>query len=320
MTEGPVHSLKHRVEYALFCFWGHVFTILPYRAALAVGWGVAWIGHYLLRYRVDMVHGRIRGVFPALERRKVRRIAWLSWRNFVFNMVDTFRLRRINDAWMRRYIVDYENTVRRVRESLSHGGGAVGVSLHMGCAEVQAVCLQQMGVDVFVITGKQKNLLVDDRLNAMRKGTGIECIPKSAGSALFKQVFRRLKQGGVLTMLVDIRQPEGGVDVDFLGGKASAVPGMGLFAKKCDVPAIPSIISREGWTRHHLRIFEPILPDPGLEVGEDVQRMTQQVFTFFEKAIQERPEQWFWYNKNWILAPLRQKKPPVLESATGEVS
>lgn len=309
MAEQTGHSLKHRVEYAVFCFWGWVFKNMPYRVALALGWGVAWIGHYLVRYRVLLVHGRIREVFPAMPARRVRHVAWISWRNFVFNIVDTFRLPRVDEAWLRRYLVDYDYTVERVRQSLPPGSGAVGVSLHMGSAEVFAVSLQQMGVDVFIITGAQKNRLVDAKLNAMRGATGIDCIPKSAGSGLFKQVFRRLKQGGVLTMLADLRQPNGGVDVDFLGGRASVVPGMGLFAKKCGVPAVSSIITREGWVRHHLKVFPAVLPDEALSTEMDVQRMTQIVFDHFDKAIRERPEQWFWYNKNWVLAPIRQGAP-----------
>ena len=96
MNDTTGHRFKHRVEYAVFRFWGAVFAVLPYRAALAVGWGIAWIGHYLVRYRVALVHGRIREVFPDMPGRRVRHVAWMSWRNFVFNMVDIFRLLRVD--------------------------------------------------------------------------------------------------------------------------------------------------------------------------------------------------------------------------------
>lgn len=319
MAEQKKYSFKHRLEYALFCFWGFVFSRSPYRLALALGWCVAWIGHYIGRYRVRMVYDRIRQVFPEMDRRQVRRIAWESWRNFVFNIVDTFRLQRVNEAWLRRYMLAYDETVARVRKELSHGGGAVGVSLHMGSAEVQAVSLQKMGLDVFVITGGQKNQLVDRRLNAMRGGTGIDCIPKGSGAGMFKQVFRRIKHGGLLTMLADLRLPSGGLEVNFLGHKASVVPGMGLFAKKTGVPVVPSIITREGWTHHRLRVFSAIFPDENLSFDDDVLRMTQAVFDLFDRAIRECPSQWFWYNKNWILAPVRIPKPKEAP-ASGEMS
>ncbi len=298
------YRIKHLVEYALFCFWGILFRFIPYRIALLLGWVLAWTGHFIVRYRVSLVYGRIREVFPELSLREVRRIAWLSWRNFVFNLVDMFRLDLINEKWLEHHIIDYDTTRERLKELLPEGG-LIGVSLHMSSAEVLAVCLQRLGLDVFVITGRQKNLLVDEKLNAMRGATGIDCIPKSASLGMFKQVFRRLRSGGMLTMLVDLRQPNGGIDVPFLGGRASVVPGMGLFAKKAGVPVIPSVFSRQGWTRHHLQILPPIYPDSGLGVDEDVQRMVQMVFHDFDLAVRRLPEQWFWYNKNWILAPLR---------------
>lgn len=297
-------SLKHRVEYGLVTFWGWFFLNLPYRAALFVGWLVALLGHYVFRYRVALVHERIREVFPGIAPRELRRIAWLSWRNFVFNVVDMFRLTLIDDDWLRRYMVDYEGTVARVRQRLSTGQGGVGVSLHMGSAEVSAVSLQRMGVDVFLITGSQKNLLVDGKLQAMRAATGIDCIPKNSG--MFKQVFKRLKQGGMLAMLADLRMPTGGAEVDFLGKKAHVVSGMGLFAKRTGVKIYPSIITRVGWTRHKLVDYEPVVPDETLDQEVDIQRMAQVVFDHFDQAIREQPEQWFWYNKNWVLAPLRE--------------
>jgi len=54
------HSLKHRMEYGFFCFWGWIFAKAPYRLALGVGWGIAWLGHYVMRYRVRLVYARIR--------------------------------------------------------------------------------------------------------------------------------------------------------------------------------------------------------------------------------------------------------------------
>jgi hypothetical protein len=38
--------------------------------------------------------------------------------------------------------------------------------------------------------------------------------------------------------------------------------------------------------------------------------MTQEVFTLIEREILDRPEQWFWYNKRWILDPLETPTGP----------
>jgi hypothetical protein len=51
-------------------------------------------------------------------------------------------------------------------------------------------------------------------------------------------------------------------------------------------------------------VAPPILPDPSLPKADDVARMTRQVLAFIETRIREVPEQWFWFNRRWILDPL----------------
>lgn len=297
------HRPKHLVEYAVFSVFGLLFRCLPYRGALAIGWAIAWIGHYAYRYRVKMVYDRIQHVFPEMEPARVRKVAWVSWRNFVFNLVDTFRLKTINDAWLKKHVLDYEAYHDFTRVHVPERG-AICISIHMGSAEMTAVSLQRDGRKVFVIAREQKNRLVDQGLNALRESTGIDCIIKTKSGSLFKSVLRRLREGGVLAMLVDIRQEEGGVLVPFLGAKASVAPGLGLFSKKTGVPVIASVITREGWTRHRIHMLPPLWPDATLSLEEDIQRMTRHVFVYFDESIRKQPEQWFWYNKNWILKPV----------------
>jgi lauroyl/myristoyl acyltransferase len=43
-----------------------------------------------------------------------------------------------------------------------------------------------------------------------------------------------------------------------------------------------------------------------LEKQEDIVRMTHSVIAVLDKEIQANPEQWFWYNKRWVLDPVRQ--------------
>ena len=155
-------------------------------------------------------------------------------------------------------------------------------------------------------TGKQKNPLTDAYINELRGSTGIDKVQK--GSALLKGVLGRLRKGGVLAFLADLRVSPNGIIVDFLGTKASVAPGMGMFAKQTNVPIFPAILIREGWTKHRLQIFEPILPDPELPKKADQQQLTQAVFVVIERAIRKHPEQWFWYNKRWILTPPSKEK------------
>jgi KDO2-lipid IV(A) lauroyltransferase len=79
---------------------------------------------------------------------------------------------------------------------------------------------------------------------------------------------------------------------------------MALFARQTQVPIFPSLVTRVGWSGHTMRVFDPVWPDQSLDKRDDWQRMTQTVFTVIEQQIRNQPEQWFWFNKRWILDPM----------------
>ncbi len=292
------HGLKHRLEYGGVWFLVGVFRLLPYRGALAIGWGIAWLGHNVVRYRRKVAYTRIRQVFPDLLPSKVRSIAWLSWRNLVFNVIDTLRVSKMDADWLRRHVVNAEDVYRTFDAAGIPAKGLVAISMHAGCAEIAARMLQVSDARVFVISKMQKNLLVSRKLFEMRGATGITFLPVSDG--IYRQVLRRLRDGETLAMLSDLRV-EGGTCVNFLGHQANVAPGAALFARRADVSLMIAVFSRVGWCKHRVDVKRILHPDMSLSVDADVQRMMQLAFDEFDQAIQAHPEQWFWHNKKWIL-------------------
>lgn len=290
------------VEYAAFRVIGPLLAHLPYRLALALGWLVGAFAFFVVRYRVSEACRRIRQVFPdTYSAREVRRIAWQSWRDFAFNTVDMFRLQEIDQDWIARHVLDFEPVRDALLEHCRTGQGAILASPHMGASEVSSVVLQRSGVPIFLITGTVKNPQVDTELIEMRGRTGIPTVQR--GTSLLKSVVKRLKSGGVLAFLSDLRARFGGTIITFLGHTTAAAPGMAKFAKQTGVPIIPIVIRRVGWTHHRLTLADPVFPNPDVPKAEDCVRMTQEVFDLVERAIKETPEQWFWFNKRWILDP-----------------
>lgn len=307
---------KHRFEFALVRLMGALLSRTPYRFALLVGFALALFGHYVLRYRRDAAWVRIRQVFPESTPRQVRHIAWQSWRNFIFNLVDIFRLESVDLTWIDTHVSGSAAVREQISKHCETGQGGILASPHMGAAELAAVMMQRFGAPVFLITGRQSNALVDERLNEMRAATGIPIVQK--GSSLLRSVIRRLKSGEILAFLADLRV-EDGIVVDFLGTKASVAPGMALFAHQARVPILPVILARDGWARHRITLCPAVVPDPNAPRQEDQQRLTQEVFDIIDTAIRERPEQWFWFNKSWILDPTVALRPDSTHVAESEV-
>ena len=295
------HRPKHVVEYAAMRAIHALVNVLPYRAALAFGGGLAWFAFHIVRWRVAEAERRIRDVFgdgmPAPE---VRDIARRAMRSFFGCVIDTLRVPRLTREWIDRHIDARE--IVRVQDIVRSGSGAIIVTPHLGSWELGGVAAQMLGLPLFYIVGRQKNPLTDAHANRMRGLTGIETIPRG-GPALRKTV-KYLKDGRVLAFMTDLRNRTPGVKAQFLGHEANLVPGMGMFAKMAGVPIVPSVATRTGPTTHLIRFYPPIHPDPALDRDADVTRMTQEVMKIFDRVILDAPDQYFWFNKRWVLDPL----------------
>ena len=88
-----------------------------------------------------------------------------------------------------------------------------------------------------------------------------------------------------------------------LGGTANLGAGTATFARIAKVPIYPTIVTREGWTRHRIRSLPAVEADMTLDKQADIERMSAIVVNILDQEIQAAPEQWFWFNKRWILDP-----------------
>jgi len=296
------HRPKHVAEDLAVRALAGLIQCLPYRVALVLAWGIAWLIFHVGRYRVAAAKARIREVFGTrYAKREVNRIAWQSWRNFCFTAVEMVRIPVSSPAWISS-VVDVGDSDRKILAHVQTGQGAIIAASHMGSWEMATLTSLACGVHLFTVTGTQKNQLVEEYIHRTRMGTGFETIQRSA--SVLKGIVRRIREGKVFAILPDVRSRTPGVATRFLGKTANIAGGLGLIAKMTGVPVFPCVITRQGWTRHRYRLMAPVWPDASLEKKADWQRITQAVFDVFDRAIREQPEQWFWFNKRWVLDPL----------------
>jgi len=271
-------------------------------AALGLGWLLAVLGHLLARKRVLTARQRLREVLgDEVSIKEIKRIAWLSLRNTVFSGVEMMRLPKMSAAQLSE-VYTIEGIKRFQEKQVEEGGAILGIP-HMGNWEMAGLSARAVGIPIFFITGSQKNRLVDAWMNRIRGITGIETIPRD--SSVLKRVIRNLRSGKVLAIMPDLRAKTPGIDVNFFGGTANFTAGTGMFARQAGVAIYPVIVRRIGWAKHVGRIYDPIYPDKNLEKKADWTRMTQIAADIYDAAVREHPEQYFWYNKRWVLDPLK---------------
>ena len=307
---------KHIAEYAALRGLQILVNVLPYRLALLGSTGIAWIAFNLVGWRVKEAKKRIREVLGEnTQAREVRRIACLSMRYMFFNMVDILRM----PHWTKEEFARRSNfylAADALNKQVAGGRGAICTLPHMGSWELGGVAASAHDAPMFFIFGEQRNPLFNQLMNSLRSGTGTEGISREDKS-LLRKVVRNLKAGKILAMTNDLRSKTQGLPVQFLGKEANIVPGMALFARQAKVPILPMVAYREGWTQHRCIVFDPIEPDLTLSKREDWTRMTQLTLNLYEKEIRKRPEQYFWYNKRWVLDPfIEEAAEPSADQST----
>ena len=296
MTTRP----KHYVEYAFLRLVVALVCLLPLRGALAVGWVLAALSYpFMRRRRAEALRRMREGFGPDIPESRRRGWAWLSWRNLVFNVVELARAAR-NPPEELDHQVDVAGLQPCLEYQRAHGGCTIAVC-HMGNWELAGFAARRMGLPIFVMMRAQSNPLITRFLDTVRERHAIDALERHQA---LSSVAKRIRSGGVFTILPDIRSKtrEGSVLVPFLGREGHLMGGAALFARLTKTPVFTAIMTREGWTRHHVELVQPpIAPDPAVDRDDDVRRMMTEMMARFDAAIRARPDQYFWYNKRWVL-------------------
>jgi len=80
---------------------------------------------------------------------------------------------------------------------------------------------------------------------------------------------------------------------------------MATLAHVTRLPILPAYTLRSGPLQHAWRVLQPVVGDAASDRESAVRETTQRVFRQMEEIIRRYPEQYFWFNRRWILDPLK---------------
>jgi len=299
------HRPKHIAEYIALRAVAGLIRILPYRIALSLGWLIGSFFFHVLRFRRAKAEQRLIEVFgDRFSAKERKRIAWVSLRNICFNAIEAARFSKLTPADIERS--PFQPDLEKMQAYHREHGAFIFATCHMGNWDFAGVACRMAGLPVFSIARRQKNPLTDELLNQMRSTSGMEVVLND--SRALKNIIRKLKAGEVFALLPDVRARTEALKIDFLGDKANLGAGAALFARQANCPIFPAVLRRIGWTKMESKLFAPIVPNPAVDKAEDRQRMLQELMTLMDREIRAAPEQYFWFNKRWVLDPIRKVK------------
>ena len=294
-------NIATNLEYGALRAVCALVNAVPYGLAMLLADGAAIFAVRVLRFKRARTMDRIRTSFPEKSSAECRRIAVLSLANILKTAVEMIRAPRLTRVWMDRHIVEGRLYKDRLQEYVDEGKGVVIMVPHSGNWYMAAWAMAAYGLPLFAIAARQRNPKIDAWMK--RQYGAIEVLERGSARTLV-EINKKLEAGRAFAILPDLRVPQRDVEVDFLGGKANVSHAGAMFAVRCGCPIIVAMMRRERG-RHVFDHIGTLRPDPSAtDRKAEAARLTREAMAMIDGRLREHPEDWFWYNKRWILQPV----------------
>lgn len=296
-------SIATNLEYAALRCACALVNAVPYPAAMWLADALAFFSVRCLGFKRARTVERIRSVFPGKPPAECRAIAVRSLANVLKTAVEMIRAPKLTSAWMDRHVVDGRLYKDRLQEYVDEGKGVVIMVPHSGNWYMAAWAMAAYGLPLFAIAARQRNPKIDAWMK--RQYGSVEVLERGSARTLV-EIKEKLRAGRAFAILPDLRVPHPDVEVDFLGGKANVSHAGAMFAVRCGSPIIVAMMRREGG-RHVFDHIGTLRPDPAAtDRKAEAARLTREAMSMIDGRLKEHPEDWYWYNKRWILQPVEK--------------
>jgi KDO2-lipid IV(A) lauroyltransferase len=282
--------LRYRLEYALFRFIAAILSLLPVETASAWS-GAFWrrLAPYSKRHRRALAN--LAMAYPDLPEETRVAYATEMWDTMGRIFAESLRLAEI--AFSGRVVLDNPEQIRAV---LKDERGFVVCAAHQGNWEVGVAVLAELGYKTAGIYQRLKNPYVDAAARRLREPLypgGL--LPKGQQTA--RAAMRHVREGGVISIMADLRENRG-VRVPFFGRDAASTPFPAMLAVTLGAKLVIGEVIREPGVRFRVRIDEIEVVRTG-DREADIIATTANLQAKIETYVRARPGQWMWGHRRW---------------------
>ena len=186
-----------------------------------------------------------------------------------------------------------------LNEAADSGRGVIIATIHFGNWDLGAAALAAFGYPINAVVERFRYPPMNDLVQGSRIRLGMNII---GGDRLGPGVFRALRRGEMLALLVDVTTEDEGIRVDFLGAPALVSPAAARIALRTNAWVVPAIVLRGPDDDLHIRpIVDTTLRDfaPTGDEATDTRALTERIMKALEPEIVRHPEQWFIFRHMW---------------------
>lgn len=287
----------HILEYVFLVTVGFILRRLSYSAASGVGAFSGKILYFFDRKHKNVAYENLKLSFPEKSEEELLGIVKRLYDNIGRGFTEFLYLPQLPLEKLKKLIKTEGE--ENLKSALAKNKGVIVIVSHFGNWELMGARYTEYGSST-VIAFPQGNQFTDRVITRYRTNAGMKII--FTGSAV-KEIFRALKNNGMVGFLADQDAHGEGVFVNFFGRPASTNRGPAVFALKTKAPIIMSHMVRQK-DNTHILYFEPELPlvDTG-DFEADVKKNTENWSAVLERYVRMYPDHWFWVHRRWKTAP-----------------
>lgn len=207
---------------------------------------------------------------------------------------DLVRFDRLNDEQLAQNIEGLDDFLK-LMEQLDPKKGVVFVAAHLGPWELCAQTISRRFRPVISIYKPAKQEFINRFFEAARHRHRQSTVPKDGGML---PLFKHLKRGGAVGLVIDQHGGSDGVESEFLGRPCSSWDSAVLLASKTDSPIVPVSLIRQGRGYKFLH-REAIEAPAAKDKIKDLLPWVKRVDEALSSMVAEAPEQWMWLGRRW---------------------
>jgi Kdo2-lipid IVA lauroyltransferase/acyltransferase len=212
------------------------------------------------------------------------------------DILRSLRVRKLED--LNKFLETHG--LENYEKAFARGKGVMFLTSHLGAFDLQITNMALRGLNPNIVGTALKDERLNELLWEYRNAYGAVAIERGKESV---RLFKALKSGGSIAILIDQDTKVKSRFVDFFGMKASTPIGATILALRTGAAVVPTYIflDKNGKQQMH------ILPEIPLVVTGDEETdlvvNTQNFTNFTEQIVREHPEQWVWMHERWKTRP-----------------
>jgi KDO2-lipid IV(A) lauroyltransferase len=198
------------------------------------------------------------------------------------------------------------------------GRGVLIVTMHFGIWDLGAAVLATYDYPINAIAENFSYPGMNELVHGSREQLGMKLIPRDR---VGPGVFRALKRGEMLAMLIDVPAEGQEITVDFFGEPAEVSSAPARLALRTGAWVVPALVLRDP---ERDTVIRPVVDiraaryEPTGDEEHDVRELTQRIVRAFEPVLRQHIDQWYVFHPLWRQSRLTQTAPdPSAVGRTG---